>query len=47
MDDDKDPNEPLDLDDEVLGLEPEDETEEAELDSMGMHIEEPKDDEAI
>lgn len=44
MDDDKDPNEPLDLDDEV-GLD--DETEEAELDSMGMHIEEPKDDDLV
>ena len=40
MDDDKDLNEPLDLDEE----QPELEGEEAELDSMGMHIEEPKDD---
>ncbi|HRH24211.1 MAG TPA: hypothetical protein PK109_01290 [Candidatus Paceibacterota bacterium] len=39
-DDEKDLDEPLDLDDEVSDLE----GEEAELDSMGMHIEEPKDD---
>ncbi len=46
MDDDKDPYEPLDLDDEEpTGLE--EESEEAELDSMGMHIEEPKDDDFI
>lgn len=41
MDDELDPNEPLDLDDEV-GLD--DETEEDELDKMGMHVEEPTDD---
>lgn len=41
MDDDKDLNEPLDLDDEAIGLE--DDTEADELEKMGMHVEEPTD----